>query len=267
MRKTPVSANADTPKTGELLTVIIPCFNEEKMVEQTVNDVLGVAPELPMTVKILLIDDGSTDGTHRVMEDICREHPECHLVVNPRNLGLGRSVLNAYEMLEPETWVTVVPGDSEIVFDSIRNYMPVRDQYDLILGYIQNSVIRTAFRRLASYAFRKVVQMLYGFPYRYLNGLKMYRASCFKGIEVLSGGHAVNAELIAKALLKNPRLRIGEVPFIERGRARGTTKALRLRSVLRAIREVYVGYRSVYRYRETIIRGGASKKRALPTEK
>ncbi len=239
----------------EKLTVIVPGLNEESSVEATVEEILSVAETLPVETRILMIDDGSSDRTREVMEGIARRHPNCSVLANDRNLGVGRSVLNAYRQLEKGTWACVAPADNEIDFRSIRNLLAIREDHDLVLGYLQNPIIRPFPRRLASAAFTRTVNLVFGFWFRYLNGLKLYRVEIFQGLEVVSGGHAFNAELIAKALLRKPDLRIGEAPFIARGRARGSSKAFSLRGVLRAVWEVVVGYRSTARFRDDVIRG------------
>jgi hypothetical protein len=188
------------------------------------------------------------------MEEICRKDGRCRMRSNAHNRGQGRSVLDSYPELEPGSWVTVIPGDNEFDFESILEFTALRERYDVILGYFQNPVIRSFRRRLASAAFTAVANALYGFRFRYLNGMKLYRVDCFRGIEVVSSGHAFNAELLAKAVLRNPRLRIGQAPFLARGRARGSSKAFQPLSILRALRDVSLGYRSVARYREEIIR-------------
>lgn len=242
--------------TRETLTVIIPCLNERSGVGPTVRDVLRHAPSLPVDVRVLLVDDGSTDGTRERMEELAAEHPCCTALLNEENLGMGRSVIRAYEHVPDHSWVTVLPGDNEFAFESIDSFLAVRDRYDLILGYMQNPVIRTFGRRFASWAFTRVVSTLYGFPWRYLNGMKMYRVEVFKGLDIVSSGHAFVAEMIAKSQLRDPRLRIGEVPFAARGRARGRSKAIRPGSVFRALGDVVRGARSVARYREEVISGG-----------
>jgi glycosyltransferase involved in cell wall biosynthesis len=240
---------------GETLVVIVPCFNEEHNLRQTVESIREVARELPLAVEILLIDDGSTDGTRHLIEELCGQGG-CQSIINERNLGMGRSLVNAYRQLRPGTWVTVLPGDNEIDFASIKGFVALRDRYDLILGYFQNPIIRPLGRRLVSMGYLRLVQFLYGFPFRYLNGLKLFKVEVFQGIEVQSAGHAYVSELLAKAILRNPGLRIGEAPFIARGRATGNSKAIRPRSVLQAIREVGTGLRVVARYRDEIIRRG-----------
>jgi len=240
--------------TAESLVVVVPCFNEERTIGRTVQSINEVMPRIPIGTRVIMIDDGSTDATLRVMEELCETYPFCETVANSENLGVGRSVLNVFDRIPDGSWVTVIPGDNEFVFDSIRGFLQIRERYDVILGYIQNPVIRTWTRRNASYLFTKVASILYGFPYRYLNGMKLYRIEAFRGLSIVSGGHAFNAELIAKALLRKPELRIGEAPFAARGRALGQSKAFRPSSVLRAVRDVVGGYRSVARYRKAVIK-------------
>lgn len=250
---------SDTPahaKTGarETLAVIVPCLNEEANIAVTVRSIEAVAPTLDLDLEIHMIDDGSTDGTLSVMRRLAAEVPSCYVHVNAENKGLGRSTLEAYDRLPPEYWGTVVPGDNEIIFESIKNHLAIRHEYDVVLGYLQNSVIRPFVRRMASASFTRTVQLVYGYQYRYLNGLKLYRISTFRGLEVISGGHGYNAELLAKAQLRDPHMRVGEAPFLARGRATGWSKAFSVRNLARSVRELYSGYRSVIDYREKVIR-------------
>jgi dolichol-phosphate mannosyltransferase len=253
-----MAADADRVNESELLTVVIPCYNEEGTVGEAVGDVLRVAGDLPVALKIVLIDDCSTDGTLARMKQICDRHPECALIANATNQGLGNSVRSAYEQIEDHSWVTVLPGDNELMFESIHNFLELRNRYDVVLGYLQNPVIRTLPRRFASWAFSTVVRILYGFEYRYLNGTKMYKLEAYKGLEVISSGHAYSAEIMAKALLRNPALRVGEAPFAARGRASGASKAFRPSSIWRAFVEVFRGYRSVSEYRKEVLRQRAA---------
>lgn len=240
----------------ELLYVLIPCLNEEANVRAAAESVFGVAERLPVDVRVILIDDGSTDRTSQIMQEICQDHQDrCEMIVHETNRGIGASVTQAFQHIPNGAWVHVLPGDNEFDFAaSIDNYLEVRDRYDIILGYLHNPVIRTLGRRLASFLFVKVVATLYGFPYRYLNGFKVYKVDVFRDIRIESKGHAWVAEMVAKALLQKPDLRIGEVPFIGRGRAGGKSKALRPRAVIQAVWEVFRGARSVARHRQRVIR-------------
>jgi glycosyltransferase involved in cell wall biosynthesis len=222
----------------ESLSVIIPCLNEEPVVRRTVEEVLDHADALPMSLEVVVIDDGSVDGTRAVMERLCAEDARVRMIAHDENRGLGRCVTEAYDTIEDGTWVTVFPGDSEFVFaESIDNLLAARHGHDVVLGYLYNSLTKT----------------LYGFRWRALNGMKLYRVEAFKGVHTVSGGHAYVAELLAKAQLRCPELRITEAPFISRGRSVGNSHAIKPRSVLRAVHETYRGARDVERYREEMV--------------
>jgi glycosyltransferase involved in cell wall biosynthesis len=239
----------------ETMSVVVPCLNEEGNVADTVEGICALAPELPVEVEVVMVDDGSTDDTRVIMEDLERRFDRTRLIAFDENQGAGRAALRAFETIPSDNWVTCFPGDNEMVFESIRNFLDVRESYDLILGYLQNPVIRPIARRAASSLFMSTARLLYGYDFRYLNGIKLYRRWVFEGIDVVSKGHAINAELMAKAILRRPHLRVGEAPFAARGRARGTSKAFRPGSILTAARETVTGYRSVVDYRKKIIRG------------
>ena len=109
-----------TESDKELLTVIIPCINEEESIALTVEDVLSYEEEIDVRLELLLIDDGSTDATLDIMRALAEEHSNVRVQVNERNLGVGRSVMNAYEQIDDASWITVVPGDNEFHFASIH---------------------------------------------------------------------------------------------------------------------------------------------------
>jgi glycosyltransferase involved in cell wall biosynthesis len=247
--------NVDMPPgpDGETLTVIIPCLNEESTVERTADTVFDLAPDLPVEVEVFFIDDGSTDQTLQRMEAYAERHGQCRIMSNDKNRGLGRSVLKAYERLDGDRWATVLPGDNELIFASIKNFLAIRQHYDVILGYLHNPVIRPFMRRLASESFTVVANLLYGFSFEYFNGMKLYRVGAFKGIDVVSNGHAFNPELLAKAVLRDPDLRIGEAQFLTKGRKHGDTKAFTPQAVVEALVDVYRGHQSVREYRRAII--------------
>jgi glycosyltransferase involved in cell wall biosynthesis len=239
----------------ELLTVILPCKNEESAIEATVARTLDLAPELPLDLELLLVDDGSTDRTREIMAEICAREPSCRMRVNQRNLGLGRSVLNAYGDIEPGSWVSVLPGDGDVDPATLLGFVELRERCDVILGYVQNPVIRTLRRRAASWVFHAIVRLLYGFDFRYLNGPKLYRLEALAGLPIVSNGYAFNAELLAKAILRQPTLRIEEAPFVLRGRALGASKATRPRALIGALVDVVSGYRAVSAFRARVISG------------
>ncbi|HAA54117.1 MAG TPA: hypothetical protein DCE42_05145 [Myxococcales bacterium] len=240
---------------SERVTVIICCLNEEKNIEKTVDDIYEVVPGLDIEVNVLMINDGSTDNTEQAMIRLGEKYEGCRHISLEKNIGLGAATMLAHENIDDESWVTIVPGDNEFDFKSIQSFLELKDQYDVLLGYYGNAVIRPLGRRIASSTFNTVTNFLYSYDCRYLNGMKMYKAKTFKGLQTESTGHAFFAELLAKAIIREPSLRIGEVPFWVRGRKYGKSTAIQPLAILKAVKDTLYGYISVAEYREQTFRG------------
>jgi glycosyltransferase involved in cell wall biosynthesis len=96
---------SDQTLSDDTLVVVVPCYNEEANIEQTVQSIRAVASELPLHVDILLIDDGSTDGTKEQISDLCQRYGYSAMY-NAHNRGVGWSLLEAYRRIDPSHWVT-----------------------------------------------------------------------------------------------------------------------------------------------------------------
>jgi glycosyltransferase involved in cell wall biosynthesis len=90
------------------LTVVMPCFNEAATVEQVIDRVLAS----PFTQELIVIDDGSTDGTRELLEKL--DHPRLRLLLQPRNQGKGAALRRGFaEARAP----FVVVQDADLEYD------------------------------------------------------------------------------------------------------------------------------------------------------
>jgi dolichol-phosphate mannosyltransferase len=240
---------------GERLVVLVPCFNEENNLDSTVADILAEAERIDLELVVVLVDDGSTDKTLEKMNAIAAADPRCHVIHHERNRGLGYSLLEGIHWARPDDWLVSVPGDNEFIFKSVHRMLEMRGEYDLVLGYFQNPIVRTLTRRVASAIFKSVTNFAYGWRFTYLNGMAIFRAGIFQNLKIESSGHAFGPEMVAKALLRNPLLRIGEAPFAARGRRVGGSKAFSLKGISTSVLDFARGYRSVSLYRDEVVSG------------
>jgi glycosyltransferase involved in cell wall biosynthesis len=139
------------------LTVAIPALNEEKNVSLTIASVLSAAAKAaPLTVEIIVVDDGSTDRTAAVVEDLARRHSNVHLLRNPGNLGLGASIRRAIAESRSERFI-VVPGDNDLPAATLELIFDKADAATAAT-YFLNEEIRGRMRYLISEAFRVVTR-------------------------------------------------------------------------------------------------------------
>ena len=76
------------------ISIVIPAYNEALRISQTLDRVLGCAQRQGWQAEVLVVDDGSTDGTCGIVQGYMASHPELHLINNPGNRGIGYSVRN-----------------------------------------------------------------------------------------------------------------------------------------------------------------------------
>ena len=118
----------------EKLVILVPCFNEQKNVRATINSIIKILPNMDLSAKIEIIDDGSTDETRIEIEKICKDYDSCGMHINQKNVGLGRTVLDSYKRIADGSWVSVIPGDNEFVSESIFNHS-IKNIRQLISAY------------------------------------------------------------------------------------------------------------------------------------
>jgi dolichyl-phosphate beta-glucosyltransferase len=80
------------PNSGPWLSFVIPAYNEERRIVSTLLSVTTYLRARRIPSEIVVVDDGSFDGTARLVEEFAREHPEVRLLRKERNLGKGAAV-------------------------------------------------------------------------------------------------------------------------------------------------------------------------------
>lgn len=116
------------------LSIVIPCHNEEASIEAVVRGLSLAAARQDPDFEILVIDDGSVDGTPAILEAIGRRMPELRVLRNERNLGHGRSIRRGYETAQKEK---VFQTDSDGQFDpeELEHLLREFPGNDIVLGF------------------------------------------------------------------------------------------------------------------------------------
>ena len=219
-----MSPKVSVPK----VSVIVPALDEEPNLAEAVKNIAQALDSHRIPGEIIVVDDGSTDGTPRVISRLEQKIPNLRALRHEEPLGLGRSFWDGVKIARGEL-VTLIPGDGENDANEILRHIPLTERYDLVVPYVANTQVRGWKRRLLSEGYRRVVNASFGTSLKYTNGTVLYRKSVLDQLDLRSSGFFYQTELLVKCLRRG--CRYIEVPYALKPRASGESKALRLKSL------------------------------------
>lgn len=214
------------------VTFVVPCLNEEPRVVPTIETVVAAMRELPYTYEILVIDDGSTDGTSRVVLNYIDAHSELPIVLERRvaNRGLTRTYVDG-AFLGQGKYYRQVCGDNVEPKETIIASLCELGKADMIIPYHGEVVGKSAFRKWLSNFYTTLVNMLSGYRIRYYNGLATHLRYNVMRWGPYSFGFGFQAELITRLLDEGASFI--EVPVVATHQAKsGGNSALNIKNFL-----------------------------------
>lgn len=214
------------------LTVIVPAFNEEKNLEASVGEILEAANKSDLSIEIIIIDDGSKDGTWDCAQKLQNSNSQVKCIKNESNKGLGGSYKVGLATSKSE-FITWVPADCSHGCDSLLDAYRAIGSADIIIPVPLNPEVRAWNRRILSKIYTYLVNARTGNNIPYYNGLSIHRANLLQGIEIKSNGFGFQAEIIAKLVKKNASYKFVHTHIEER--VSGKSSAFRIQNVVTVI--------------------------------
>jgi len=213
----------------ERALVVIPTYNERENIARIIDAVLGQDPRL----EVLIVDDGSPDGTAAIVRGIMERTPRVHILERAKKLGLGTAYLAGFAWALEQTFDYVFEMDADFSHDPahLPQFLRAIQDADLVLGsrYLNGrvSVVNWPISRLLlSYFANVYARGVTGLPvWDSTGGFKCFRRTVLEAIDltrVHSNGYAFQIEMSFRAWKK--RFRIAEIPIVFVDRTEGTSK-------------------------------------------
>ncbi|HZK36638.1 MAG TPA: polyprenol monophosphomannose synthase [Aeromicrobium sp.] len=213
----------------ERVLVIVPTYNERENVERLIDCVLAQDERIEM----LIVDDGSPDGTGAVVDGIVAANPRVHVLHRERKMGLGTAYIAGFKWALAGDFQYVLEMDADFSHDPIHlpQFLAAAENADLVLGsrYQQGRVTVVNWpitRLILSYCANIYARAVTGLPvWDATGGFKCFRRSVLEAIDlehVRSNGYAFQIEMSFRAWKK--QFRIAEIPIVFVDRSEGTSK-------------------------------------------
>jgi len=198
-----------------LLSVVMPAFNERATIEEIILRVLAV----PLRIELIVVDDGSTDGTREILQRLAAEKP-IKVILQPKNGGKGSALRRGFQD---------VTGDLVVIQDADLEYSPeeLPDLISLICEGRADVVYGSRFLGrhrvflFTHYAGNRLLTLLTNVLYNTMltdmeTCYKVMRTEVLRAFKVESNGFGIEPELTAKIFKRG--YRVYEVPITYDGR-------------------------------------------------
>lgn len=233
--------------------VVIPTFNEAENITRLIPRVLEQDP----LIDVLVVDDGSPDGTGTLVRDLTRSNPRVHLIERAGKQGLGTAYVAGFKYALAHGYANVFEMDADFSHNpkEIPRFLDRLRDNDLVVGSRYANGVRVLNwpmqRLLLSYSANMYTRLITGLPLSdATGGFKCFRVEVLRAIDldrIKSNGYAFQIEMSYKAWKKG--FRLVETPIVFLDRRSGISKmsrsiiweaffmlwSLRLRSFLRRL--------------------------------
>ena len=217
------------------LSVFFPAYNDSGTIASMVIRAVRAASELTPDYEIIVVDDGSSDQTARVVEDLAKRDPHVRLVSHDGNRGYGAALRTGFSSARKEL-VFFSDADGQFDVHELDGLFGLLKRAPVVLGYrIRRS--DPLHRLFIAKVYNIVIRLVFGLRVRDIDcAFKLFRREVLQEVELESDGAFISSELLIKLKRRN-------VAMVERGvhhypRTTGVSKGATPAVILKTIRDV-----------------------------
>jgi glycosyltransferase involved in cell wall biosynthesis len=217
------------------IAVIVPAWNEAQCIEENILELEAFLSRNFSSHEIIISEDGSTDGTDRIVRKLSANNADITHLHSDERLGKGKAVSNAV-LSSGSSKIFLMDADFPTSLSSIPKMTRLLEGYDMVLGsrLEGKKAERPLMRTLMSMSYNSLVRLFFRTGIKdHQCGVKAFRSRALKSImpEMESAGFFWDTELIVRA--KRGNLSIMELPIPWQERRHGSSKISVLREVNR----------------------------------
>jgi glycosyltransferase AglD len=201
------------------ISLVIPVYNESSILEKSVRRTIGAVRKISSRYEIIIAEDGSTDGTDRIANELAKKYSSVRHLHSERRLGRGGALKNAFKQSRGEV---IVYMDADLATD-LRHlktlYESIKTQgYDLATGsrMLEGSMVdRSVIRKMSSDSYNFLVRAILGSKIKdHQCGFKAFRRRAVLSLldDVKAKHWFWDTEILVRAGIRGYKIK--EIPIV-----------------------------------------------------
>lgn len=217
------------------LSIFVPAFNEEGNIYACLKSLIEIADQITDTYEILVIDDGSTDQTKTIAENMQAKNSNIRVISHESNQGYGSALATGIKNCRYK-YIFFTDADLQFDLSGLHSFLPHTSSYDAIIGYRYNRQ-DPLIRILNAKGWNLLVRLFFQLRVKDINcAFKLFKKDAIQKIDILSKGAMASAEILIK--LRRNDISILELPVKHKPRKWGSATGAKLSVIMLAINEL-----------------------------
>ena len=219
------------------LSVILPAYNEEALIAQTIFHTMSTLSGWMHNFEVIVVNDGSRDRTGAIVARLAAYDRRIRLINHPTNMGYGAALATGFQFVTKEL-AFFMDSDGQFDIRDLARFFPLIEEYGAVLGYRLDRQ-DTWMRKLNAWGWKQLVRFIFGVHVRDIDcAFKLFRSDFFRTNRLETRGAMINTEILYK--LSRAGYTYTEVGVQHLPRKAGKATGARLSVILRALRELFV---------------------------
>jgi glycosyltransferase involved in cell wall biosynthesis len=218
------------------LSVFFPAYNDSGTIASLVIAAVQTARRLTPDYEVLVVNDGSTDSTAEIADELARLYPQVRIIHHPQNRGYGGALRTGFASATREV-IFYTDGDAQYdPREMTRLWERMTDEVDLVNGY-KISRSDPLHRIIIGRIYHHTVKLLFGLKVRDVDcDFRMMRRSIFERVRLEKNSGVICLEMMKK--IQDAGFRITEVPVHHYHRAYGKSQFFNVARIFRTAADV-----------------------------
>jgi glycosyltransferase involved in cell wall biosynthesis len=220
------------------ISFFFPALNEEENIAPIVEEALAVLPRFADDIEVTVVDDGSTDRTGAIADELARKDPRVRVIHHGTRRGYGGAVRSGLRSAT-KPWIFFTDGDRQFVLEDLALLIAASDGVDVVVGFRKKRA-DPARRLFVAWVYNHLIRLLFGGGWHDVDcAFKLFRREVFERVpleRVRSDGAFFSPEMLIT--MHRAGVRIRQVGVRHFPRIAHEPKGASPRVILRAIRDL-----------------------------